>query len=313
MNSGLAMIWGNTIVQFGGVTYLTASRMQKGSNVQITPPATGGMGMCGPTPYGTGTVSVAANSTTVTWVSGNQFNSNWVNGGPNANIMEIVGALCNSNGKSDMKCPIASVNSATSITLAVPSTTAATGGIYSVGSPWDSNSNNSGYSCMDSPGRGAGDLLTGNYPNTVNSVRSTQSWPRQVLYPVYVWDNTFTPSDHSPTPIVSALLSLNDNVDYYQQFGPYGESGTFNGTKGVGQGLFSARPLTCTAGTDSATGGSALGVGYWATDTNTLYVCNPTNAWTPFYSPYTYPHPLTTGGTSGASVNPPTGVVATVE
>ena len=110
-------------------------------------------------------------------------------------------------------------------------------------------------------------------------------------------------------PITAGSASFTDNVDYYQQFGANGEPGSFDGTRGVGQGLLAARPATCTAGAEPNTNG----VGYWATDTNTLYVCNPTNTWTAYYTPYTYPHPLTTGGTSGASVNPPTGLVATVE
>jgi hypothetical protein len=39
-------------------------------------------------------------------------------------------------------------------------------------------------------------------------------------------------------------------------------------------------------------GGNTPGVGYWASDINTLYVCNPTNTWTVYYTPFTYPHPL---------------------
>ncbi len=87
---------------------------------------------------------------------------------------------------------------------------------------------------------------------------------------------------HNIAPVV------NDNRDYYQQFGTNAESGSFDGTKGVGEGLLSARTSTCTAGP----GGNTPGVGYWATDTNTLYVCNPTNTWTTYYTPYTYPNPL---------------------
>jgi hypothetical protein len=56
------------------------------------------------------------------------------------------------------------------------------------------------------------------------------------------------------------------------------------GTKGIGVGLLSARPTNCTT----------LRVGYWATDTNTLYVCSSLSPpyWTEKYKPYQYPHPL---------------------
>jgi hypothetical protein len=53
-------------------------------------------------------------------------------------------------------------------------------------------------------------------------------------------------------------------------------------------------------------------VAYWATDANTLYICNQTNTWTASYRPYTYPHPLIAGGSSAGTVYPPTGIKATV-
>jgi len=157
-----------------------------------------------------------------------------------------------------------------------------------VTSPWDQNTTSNGYACLDAPGRGAGDLLTGSvWPNILNSVTGTQTWPHQALEPVYVWGNTY--SDGGFGYSAEGMLNdqtngnLADNRDYYQQFGANAEAGSFDGTKGVGQGLLSARPTSCTPN-----------VAYWATDTNTLYQCSAANFWATYYQPYTYPHPLTT-------------------
>ena len=175
---------------------------------------------------------------------------------------------------------------------------------------WDGNRLSSGYPCLMQPGRGSGDLLTGaNFPSIVNSTTGTVAWPHEALSPIYVWDNVYTPQYYTSSRIVgdntagSGSSILANNRDYYMQFGTLANSGSFNGTTGVGQGPLSARPSTCTAGTDPMTSASAPGVGYWATDTDTLYVCNPTNTWTAYYTPYTYPHPLTSGG-AGAPVPP---------
>jgi hypothetical protein len=164
-------------------------------------------------------------------------------------------------------------------------------------SKWDQNPTASyGYACIDQIGRGIGQLLTGLFPNKVNSATGTISWPRNALEPIYEWLDKWTAVYSSPPP--GAYASSNDgntiaqNRDYYQYTLTWNGSaftGTaFNGTVGTGSGLLSARPSTCTAGP----GGNTPGVAYWAIDRNTLYVCNPTNTWTAYYTPYTYPHPL---------------------
>ena len=90
---------------------------------------------------------------------------------------------------------------------------------------------------LDQPGRGAGDLITGNPPNQVNVTTGTVAWPHQALEPCYSWNNIHSPGgehiNFSPAPSSSATLL--QGRDYYND-----------------------TPM-------------------------------------PGYTPYTYPHPLTTG------------------
>lgn len=79
--------------------------------------------------------------------------------------------------------------------------------------------------------------------------------------------------------------------------------------------------LACVAGigrgTTAPTGTCVTGVGYWVASTptptvdrsviqnGTLYKCTSTNNWTPYYRPYTYPHPLRNGSGGGTDSTPP--------
>jgi len=134
---------------------------------------------------------------------------------------------------------------------------------------WDQNTDSTGYACIDQIGRGKGDLL----PKSDWPV--TPSWPHQALEPIYEWNNALTFAPTWGGVMFVGDVSINENRDYYI-YKP-----TFDGTSGVGSGLFSARPASC-----------APKVAYWATDRNTLYQCSAADTWTPYYTPYTYPHPL---------------------
>jgi hypothetical protein len=163
-------------------------------------------------------------------------------------------------------------------------------GTYTV---WDAAANGV---CMQQGGRGRGALVTGGdaISSVTNSTTQTQFSPSQDLSPIYIWANTFTSVQ---TPITNQYSGYQQNRDYYTDYG---------GSTGVRSGLRSGRPTTCTAGP----GGNTPGVGYWATDENTLYVCSATNTWSAYYTPYTYPHPLT--GATTTTLAPPTNLAATV-
>jgi len=113
----------------------------------------------------------------------------------------------------------------------------------------------------------------------------------QALAPVYEWLN-------SPDPGIGAYGAsayIVKNRDFYAY------TATFTGNSGDGSGLLSARPSSCTPM-----------VAYWATDTQTLYQCSSANTWTPYYTPYAYPHPLQ-GLSSNGGLAPPMRLTALVQ
>ena len=205
------------------------------------------------------------------------------------------------------------------------------------GSNWDQNSStSSGYHCMDQPGQGVGDLLTGgfssdgsgsnNVTNSANGCTSSSScaWPRQASEPIYEWMDNYSAVPSNPSALISNSASaFVVNSDYYgwcnassltgcTSFTAASTAGTAS-TGGVGSGTLAARPSTCTRG-----------VGYWATDQGSwnqsgsggqgeLFVCTAPNTWTLYYTPYTYPHPLTAGSTSASAPAPPVSLTAVVQ
>jgi PKD repeat protein len=98
----------------------------------------------------------------------------------------------------------------------------------------------------------------------------------------YYWGNK--KNENVPvSPYVSETVNYGGDIGAVPQINRelWSENPSFDGTKDMGIGLLVNRPNTC-----------AKGVGYWATDTKTLYVCTSANVWEAYYTPYAYPHPL---------------------
>jgi hypothetical protein len=150
---------------------------------------------------------------------------------------------------------------------------------------------------------GVGQLLSGDFAGdggsgVVNTVTNSVSWPHEALEPIYEWLDTWALVSGYPGSVfnVSDSGAFVANTDYYQY------TSSFTGASGVGSGTLAARPSTCTTG-----------VAYWATDQGNwnqsgiggqgeLFTCTATNTWTLYYTPYTYPHPLSVQ--PAAPVNP---------
>ncbi|MFO1305244.1 MAG: hypothetical protein U1F54_16055 [Burkholderiales bacterium] len=166
---------------------------------------------------------------------------------------------------------------------------------------WDQNRSPAatykGYRCRYQPGSRGG-------PNGTT-----------LLSPIYAWNNIWTDNGQKVsiniedawnvgTPTVQDHVKANrDFYDAVSNTAQTSPTSPFNGTTGVGFGTLANRPTTCTTNPDEPGGG----VGYWATDQGEwnsknagpdgqLYRCSATNVWTLHYTPFTYPHPLQTGG-----------------
>jgi hypothetical protein len=167
--------------------------------------------------------------------------------------------------------------------------------------------------CIDQSGRSGGSLISGDTPTPNNS---SGGYQYQIPDPVYEAAET---GSGNPQSIVGAdTAHIIANRDYFAEVSQSAQTSPtspFNGTVGTGYGTLANRPTTCTAGSSGAPG-----VGYWATDQGhwnqsgsggqgQLYVCTATNSWTLYFTPYTYPHPLT--GTVAAPA-PPTNLQTVV-
>ncbi len=145
-------------------------------------------------------------------------------------------------------------------------------------SAWDQNlAGQTGWACLDQVGH----FFT---PNSGGS---------NTVEPVYIWGNLYNGAQMNGETTSS---HIQDNRDFYNQ------NASFNGSAGMGVGTLSARP--------SCASGCATNVGYWATDTQTLYQFNGTS-WAIFYTPFPYPHPLQ-GQSQSQNLQPPTGLTEVV-
>jgi PKD repeat protein len=179
----------------------------------------------------------------------------------------------------------------------------------------------------------SGDLCDGNNSkdgnrSPITTYRGYPCWHqpgrdfRANLLPIYSWNNRWSDTNGRVD------LNMEDyggnfqaqfvqDRDYYIGVGPQtSQTVPFSGATDMGYGLLNLRPTSCSIGRTDAGDAGKGGVGYYATDTSTLYRCASANTWIAHYTPYTYPHPLTANDTPPPPVDTtkpstPAGLIAT--
>lgn len=308
---GTTLAWGNSFDQvYKMFLHLRVTRQDNITYEQV--PAPDGWGYTGAA-HRTGVVDVAG--TTVTWVSGGQFDTGW-RSNTMIYITDATGkAFVNQQAGNGPSLSIASVASATSLTL---DNSGHIGGnlsskSYWVGSVWDGNQDFSGYPTIDQPGRGQGDLITNVPPYRTNLTLNAAVWPRQALEPIYVWDNVggIVSGYSTEYYATNGGARIVPNRDFYPQASGVQTttSSPFNGTVGTGWGTIANRPSTCTEGVAYF----ASDEGSWNTSSSNpygvqmngadgvLYKATSANTWTLYYVPARYPSIYASDGTTIAT------------
>lgn len=309
LRSGTAMIFNNTLTDSSGYAYTTASLLANYREFDSFLPwcaAEGTNKIVNTGSYST-TCMQGASSWDVTdgviYASGTAKSGSTANGSGPQTLVDTSASFSSIGSAFPTHFSVINVTQQWSDTITSYTSTSVSGPASSAGGlhNWtvgDTYNVRLSYPILDGIGRGQGKLMSGSPPSPVAS-------QNQALDPVYVWGNR-TNGSSSTTQVGAQYNRITANQDYYL------ETPSFTGTTGVGIGTLANRPSTCTPR-----------VGYWATDQGNwnqsgsgsqgeLFVCTATNTWTLYYTPYTYPHPLTQGGGTGTGATaPPTNFVAT--
>ena len=139
--------------------------------------------------------------------------------------------------------------------------------------------------CSDSIGAGPDTILG---PSTLLVDHPELPHYDQYSVPAYLWGNTRDSGYFNFRVAATAVALIVEDRDFYVDGSL---SGTISGG-GVSSDVLASIPASCT-----------VGQGYWATDQGNwnktpganqgvLYKCTSTDTWTEYYTPYTYPHPL---------------------